>query len=174
MAQQPNIEIELEDLPRPVPEPAPARRWKANRPGDFSGPEQVPWGGAFGTPGPDTGYALHLLRAVELPMRPDEDRADVERALIHLISARASHFGRAPTREDVEVARLIFGLAPVEGLDDTLEVQLAEDRRTWVPRAARSPAKGRELAAKVSLELLTADPAEVAAALGAGVRPLGP
>ena len=62
MGQQPNMPLTMADLPRPEPHPGPARGWRAGRPGDPSSPADVPWGGAFGTPGPDTGYALRLLR----------------------------------------------------------------------------------------------------------------
>ena len=55
MGQQPNMPLTVEDLPRPEPHPAPARRWRAGRPGDPALPADVPWGGAFGTPGPDPG-----------------------------------------------------------------------------------------------------------------------
>ena len=61
MGQQPNIELEIADLPRPRPAPDPARRWKPSRPGELHSPEEVPWGGAFGTTGPDTGFVYRLI-----------------------------------------------------------------------------------------------------------------
>ena len=103
MGQQPNMPLTVADLPRPEPHPAPARPWRAGRPGDPAGPAQVPWGGAFGTPGPDTGYALHLLAGGF--HSPEEARA-----LAAIAGARASRMGRAPVAADVEAAEII--LAP--------------------------------------------------------------
>jgi len=105
MGQQPNMPLSLEDLPRAQPHPAPARRWRAGRPGDLSAPAEVPWGGAFGTPGPDAGYALRLLQ--------DRDSGGAERpALATVMGARASRLGRAPVAADAEAAEIILALAP--------------------------------------------------------------
>ncbi|MEX1208653.1 MAG: hypothetical protein WEE36_08665 [Acidimicrobiia bacterium] len=103
MGQQPNIPITVADLPRATAKPPAARRWRPDRPGDLVSPEQVPWGGAFGTPGPDTGYALRLLRrrAIEVPAGM---RDDVEAALMAIISARSSALGRAPVGPDIDLA----------------------------------------------------------------------
>ncbi len=103
MGQQPNMPLSIEDLPRPEAHPAPARRWQAKRPGDLAGPAEVPWGGAFGTPGPDTGYALRLLA-------DGAHGPEAVRALAALAGARASRLGRAPVAADVEAAEII--LAP--------------------------------------------------------------
>jgi len=100
--------LTMEDLPRPEPRPGPSRRWRAGRPGDLSSPAEVPWGGAFGTPGPDAGYAQRLLagRAGE----PGETAA-----LAVIVAARASRLGRAPVRADIAVAEAILVLLPAEG-----------------------------------------------------------
>lgn len=118
MGQQPNMPLTMEDLPRPEPHPAASRRWRAGRPGDMSSPADVPWGGAFGTPGPDTGYALHLLagRAGE----PEETRA-----LATIVSARASRLGRGPVPADVAAAEVIVALLPA----GVLPGRGAEERR---------------------------------------------
>ncbi|MFH1331478.1 MAG: hypothetical protein ABIJ48_12640 [Actinomycetota bacterium] len=104
MGQQPSIPLTVEDLPRPEARPAPARRWRADRPGDLASPTDVPWGGAFGTPGPDTGYALRLL--ADRSVGPEESRA-----LAAVMAARASQLGRAPVAADAEAAESILGLA---------------------------------------------------------------
>ena len=80
MAQQPNIELRDSDLPRPEAGPNPERRWTPDRPGDVSG-AGVPWGGAFGTPGPDAGYAIKLAAGRELLLTENEHRADANLAL---------------------------------------------------------------------------------------------
>lgn len=109
MGQQPNIPISVADLPRATAKPAAARRWRPDRPGDLVSPDQVPWGGAFGTPGPDTGYALRLLRrrAIEIPRGL---RDDVEAALMAVVSARSSALGRAPVAPDIDLAIGLLGL----------------------------------------------------------------
>jgi len=106
VGQQPNMPLTMEDLPRPEPRPGPSRGWRAGRPGDPSSPADVPWGGAFGTPGPDTGYALRLLagRAGE----PGEMSA-----LAAIVAARASRLGRAPVPADVAAAEAVLALLPV-------------------------------------------------------------
>jgi len=101
LGQPPNMPLTIEDLPRPEPHPAPARRWRARRPGDLSSPDSVPWGGAFGTPGPDTGYVLRLLADRGHGIR--ESRAPAAVA-----AARASLLGRAPVGADLEAAGIIL------------------------------------------------------------------
>ena len=103
MGQQPNMPLAVEDSPRAELRPAPARRWQASRPGDAAAPSDVPWGGAFGTPGPDTGYVLRLLA----DGRHGREEA---RALATIAGARASRLGRAPVAADLEAAEII--LAP--------------------------------------------------------------
>lgn len=103
MGQEPNIRLRFEDLPRHTPKPAPPRRWSPDRPGELTGPDEVPWGGAFGTPGPDIGFAVRIVRRMDLPGRPDQ-RSDVEAVVVTVMAARASALGRAPTRNDAELA----------------------------------------------------------------------
>ncbi|MFQ5947861.1 MAG: hypothetical protein ACE5KX_03255 [Acidimicrobiia bacterium] len=169
MGQQPNIELSIEDLPRPTPRQAAPRRWSPKRPGDLGAPEEVPWGGMFGTPGPDAGYALVLLQERGLPIAGDEEADDVETALADLMAARASHYGRAPVGEDAEVAELILGYR-LEGVDTTLLAELAELRRKWLAGLAHRPEKRRNLVAAVKLDALAAKPDEVRRRLGEGER----
>src|SRR4030042_1832111 len=104
--------LAVEDLPRPGALPAPPGRWRARRPGDLGSPGEVPWGGAFGTPGPDTGYPLGLLSERPLALAAGERRDDAEAAVAALMAARASALGRAPVAADAEVAELILGYRP--------------------------------------------------------------
>ena len=145
MGQQPNVPLQMEDLPRPELDPAPARRWVPQRPGDLSGPGESRWGGAYGTPGPDSGYALSLLAG------SSEGRdADTTAALAVLMMARASHFGRAPTSTDSEVAEAVLGLAGGSAPGGAAEV---------VRGVARSARRARELLEAVDLGVLTGEPA---------------
>ena len=107
MGQQPNIELEISDLPRPTAHTAPARSWRPERPGDLNAPGDVPTGGAFGSTGPDPGYALRLVRSIDLAVAPAEQGHNAEAAVAAIAGARAARFRRAPTLEDVEIAALV-------------------------------------------------------------------
>jgi hypothetical protein len=169
MGQQPNIELEISDLPRPTPHPAPARGWTPRRPGELNSPAEVPWGGAFGTTGPDTGYALKLVRAMDVPLAPGEHRRNVDAAVAAVAGARASHYGRAPTRKDVEVALTILGYRP-KGLPEDLIEGLARDRVAWFANLAHQPTKAQELVAAIPVAVLESVPEELLMRMGAGER----
>ena len=156
MGQQPNVEIDPSDLPRPVPDTDPPRRWRPTRPGVIVSPDQMPWGGAFGTPGPDTGWALKLVRAADLPERTD----GLEFVLAALMGARASHFGRAPVPEDLEVAKILAGLG------NGLPPDLIERRERWVESTAHEPSPGRLAVSEIEPELLALKPGEIKSRLG--------
>ncbi len=114
MAQQPNIELRISDLPRPVAGTGPQRRWRPSRPGELTG-TGVPWGGPFGTPAPDAGYALKLAAGRDLALAEHEHRADAEALVAAVAAARASRVGRAPVKADVDAAIVILGYdAPSE------------------------------------------------------------
>ena len=145
MAQQPNPEIGVAERPRSVPEPGPARSWRPDRPGEVDGPDR-PSGGAFGHPGPDTGYVLKILGAsgIDLGDRPKATSA----VLTTLAGARASHFGRAPVIGDLRVAAALLGLdagGSDARLDDILD------------HAAHEHTKGRSFLASVPIEVLAGD-----------------
>ncbi|MCH7583562.1 MAG: hypothetical protein IH941_00190 [Acidobacteria bacterium] len=103
MGHEPNIRPGLEDLPPADPTPGAPRRWSPQRPGDLGSPDDVPWGGAFGTPGPDTGFAHLIVSNRELP-GSEHHRSDVEAVVAAVMAARASALGRAPTPSDVAAA----------------------------------------------------------------------
>jgi hypothetical protein len=108
MAQQPNIELRATDLPRPMPGTGPERSWKPGRPGELTG-TGAPWGGAFGTPGPDAGYALKLVADRDLILADHEHRADAEAAVAGVAAARSSRNRRGPTIKDIDAAIVILG-----------------------------------------------------------------
>jgi hypothetical protein len=164
VGQQPNIPLSSEDLPLPGAAPAPPRRWRAGRPGDLGSPAEVPWGGAFGTPGPDAGYALRLLAGRPLALAAGERRADAERALAAVMVARASRLGRAPTAIDAEAAELLLGYGEARG------DQAAAGRRALVRRGA---AVLGELLESISPEVLVAEPGELRESLAGQGRPVG-
>lgn len=172
MGQQPKYEIGPEDRPRSVPGPAPPRRWKAARPGDLHRPEDVPSRSGFGNPGPDSGYALRLVAQADLPLDPDERRADVETTMMHLMVARASHHGKAPSKADLQFATMILGLASVDMVPATANASLATIRRHLAPRVAHSSAAARSMVGKLPPDLLGLDLDEVRHRLALGESPL--
>jgi hypothetical protein len=120
VGQEPNIRLGFEDLPRPSPKPAAPGRWRPDRPGELGGPDEVPWGGAFGTPGPDMGFAHRIVRDLDLP-GSEGDRRDVRAAVVAVMAARSSAIGRAPTAADASVALDLLdlsetGLAALRGI----------------------------------------------------------
>lgn len=143
MGQQPNVELTAAQLPKPTPEPDAARRWRPTRPGVITSPDQVPSGGAFGTPGPDTGYALLLIRALG-----PELSAGQQKVVAALMAARASRLGRAPTAEDLDVARLISGIG------DGLRPTLVERGKHWVTESVHERTPGQKAVAEAEPELL--------------------
>jgi hypothetical protein len=161
MGQQPNVPLEIEDLPRRTPKPAAARRWAPNRPGDLTEPGDVPWGGSFGTPGPDGGYALLLVRRREVTPAPGESRADLEQAIAALMVARGSRLGRAPVDADADVAEALLGV----GGDPSW-------RRPLIAGLAHKPWRAPRLVEAVDPDLLLADPDTVRSALSDREHPV--
>ncbi len=172
MGQQPNIELEISDLPRPTPRTAPARRWSPRRPGDLTVPGDVPSGGAFGSIGPDPGYALRLVRTLHLAIGPAEQAHNAEAAVAAIAGARAVHFTRAPIIEDVEVAALVLGY-DTEGVPAGLVDDLAADRPALVANIGHSSRKSTALIALVASDVLASTADEVRARMAAGERLLG-
>ena len=169
MGQQPNIELEIADLPRPRPAPDPARRWSPRRPGELHTPEEVPWGGAFGTTGPDTGFVYRLIAERDLALAPGEDHHDAEAGVAALAAARASYFGRAPTGRDVDAAMTILGYV-TEGFPDDLIAGLQTARQAWLTNLGHDPSRARTLVASVPVENLAAPIDSLRTRMAAGER----
>jgi hypothetical protein len=151
VAQQPNFELDPSDLPRRGLDTSPARRWSAkSKPGVITGPGEVPSGGSFGTPGPDTGWALKIIRHVS----PQQD-PDAEKVLAAIMAARAASFGRAPIPEDLEVARLLCGMG--EGLP----LELSARARRWFAAVPHERSKGRTAVAALDPTQLKMKPDEL-------------
>lgn len=143
MAQQPNVELSPADLPKPALEPAPARRQRIPRPGVITVPDDKPTGAGFGTPGPDTGWALRIISQASL----EEDSPALRKLLAALMGARAAHFGRAPIHEDLEVALAIVGLG------HRRSEELDARRERWVTLTAHEKSPGRFAVADAGADL---------------------
>ncbi len=88
----------------------PAPRWQASRPGEVA--LSPGWEGELlGSPAPDAGYVLKLLRMVEPSITGVEgtDRLDLRAAIQVTALRRASVLGRAPTLSDLEWALAYWG-----------------------------------------------------------------
>jgi hypothetical protein len=157
VAQQPNIELARGDLPRPELGPH-ATAWFQDRPGEITTPDQAEWGGAFGRPGPDTGWALKLVTSTDFD-RGDRPAA-LEKIVASVAGARAAKAGRGPTTEDVEVALTLLGLR-TEGLPDDVVAILADTRSAAVDHAAHERDKGRSFIDSVPIDQLMATPADL-------------
>ena len=155
MGQQPNIELEMGDLPRRTDQPGPPRRWSPRRVGELGSPADVPVGGRFGNPGPDAGYALTLLDEREIATTAGEHRRDAVAAIAAVMKARAAAFGRAPVIGDAEVAEVILGYAGPE------RPGLAARRAAAIAGLAHHAAASRPLVAAIDREALVATPDEV-------------
>ena len=169
MGQQPNIELEMADLVRPVAHPSAPDRWSPARPGELSGPADVPWGGAFGTPGPDTGFVYRLLAESGYEAAEGERTSDVLAALAAVAAARASLVGRAPTTTDVKVAGLLLGFE-TDGLPKAVIDGLVADRGAWFSDMAHKPARARTLVGAIDPEVLALGPDELWPRVAAGER----
>ncbi len=133
MGQQPNIELEISDLPRPRRRPDPARGWVPGRPGELGGPEDMQSGAGFGITGPDSGYALSLVGARSYELAAGEHRSNTDAGLAAVAAARSAVFRRGPTGGDVEVAMVLLGLDP--STPDALRASLGENRVKWFAAA---------------------------------------
>lgn len=169
MGQQPNIELEISDLPRPRRKPDPARGWVPDRPAELGGPGDMQWGGGFGTTGPDSGYALSLIGARHFELAEGEHRGNVDVALAAIVAARASLYGRGPTGKDVDLALVLLGLDP--DTPESLSSELAGKRKQWFAAAGHHPGRLYAFVSALDSDVLrlTADEARARMASGSSL-----
>lgn len=151
MAQQPNVELTLDDLPRPTPQPGSAKKARDDKPGIPKGPADVPRGGRFGTTGPDPGWALHLLSQVELP----DDDPRLPKVVTGLMLARSAVLGRAPVPEDIEVALVLCGY-----FDDPPR-EIVERRKRWLQAVPHETRPGETAVAEIDRSVLVNKPEQI-------------
>ena len=166
MGQQPNIELEIADLPRPRPKPDPARAWSPERPGELGGPQDAQFGAGFGTVGPDSGYALTLVKARAVELVEGERRSNTDVALAAIASARAAMYGRAPTGKDVDLALVLLGLDP--GSPETRRQAMGEARKRWFAAVAHHPGRLHGFIASLDPSTLSLSAEEARARVASG------
>ena len=149
MGQQPNIELDIDALPRGAHEPGAPSGWKPTRPGEILSPAAMPVGGVFGNPSPDGGWIVKLVREAEYK-RAGRALDDV---VVAVASARASVFGRGPVPDDVEAALVVLGLRE-DGLPPELLERVRERRTSWLAKTAHEPVRGRAALDAIGREFL--------------------
>lgn len=141
MAQPDYVPLQGQQRVRPAEPMPPAKPWTATRPGEMVG-LRPPVGPAFGSPGPDQGYALTLAaRFVDrLLLAEGEHPADAVAGCVPVALKRASLLGRAPVVYDLELAFMLFGF-----LGDAPK-ELVAFRHEWFAGAAHAYWKQRAIA----------------------------
>lgn len=138
MAVDPYVPTRPEDAPRRSVAIPPAVGWKAVRPGDLDPAEPIrKKGNLFGTPGPDSGYALTLAEGFHDRINPvfPETVHDAEALAAQFAMRRGGVLGRAPIQLDVELGLTLFGWLGDPPAD------LVEWRRLAVANAAHDYAR---------------------------------
>lgn len=164
MAQPDYVPVSPADRVRQTDKLPPARAWTATRPGEIPG-LRPPRGDSFGTPGPDTGYALTLAGRFRdrVVLADGEHVDDVLSGAVGIAIKRAALFGRAPVVYDVELALSLFGY-----IGDAARSDLVEFRRPLFETAAHNYWEQRGIADVVPEETLRLTHGEVASAVGRG------
>lgn len=89
------------------------------------------------------GYALVIIRAHGSDLNDGQ-----KKVVAALMAARASRLGRAPTPEDLEVARLVAGIG------DGLPANFVERGIRWVTESGHERTPGRQALTEAEPELL--------------------
>ena len=163
MAQPDYVPLSSADRVRPSDRLPPAQHWYQDRPAEVAKP-RPPMGGRSGYPGPDQGYGMLLAQQFEerLELAEGERAEDAIAGCVGVGLRRASIFGRAPVKPDMELAYTIWGFlgdAPPELVEmrkplfqGTAKAYL--DQRALVDRVAETALRGTVAAAR---ELLRSD-----------------
>lgn len=124
-------------------------------------PTGMPEGDGFGRQGPDQGYALKLVKqfADQVYLHEGERWEDAAAGCVLVGLKRASLFGRAPVRHDLEIAFRLWGY-----LDADVPAELAEVRRDAFDRVDNPHhyLEARRIIDVVPAEVLRQSPAQVA------------
>lgn len=143
--------------------------WRADRPGDHVAGQRPPSGAAFGSPGPDQGYALLLARRFEprLQLSRGERGDDAVAGCLGVALRRASLFHRAPVTPDLELAFGIWGFLTLQPPED-----LVAFRRPLFASAAHHYWDQRDIAGLVPEATLRLEPADAIERLATAWRAL--
>jgi hypothetical protein len=147
---------------------SPPRRpdsWRADRPGDHDGPQEL--GDRFGAPGPDQGYALKVADELFRPrlILGDVHADDAVAGCVGVALKRAALFGRAPTTHDLRAAFRMWGF-----LDVSPDPGLVELRDRWFAEVAHPHhyAEQRRIVDAVSDDVLRRPHADIESTYAGG------
>jgi hypothetical protein len=115
----------------------------------------------FGSPAPDGGWAMRIIRASDLP---DED-PDLKLVLAALMVARAAALGRGPIKEDLDVALVLCGY----GFEAKPEV--IQRRHRWLKAVHHDVRPGESAVAEVDVDMIVNKPEQVRWALSHSSEP---
>lgn len=126
----------------------------------------------FGTPGPDSGYALKILDDIwsRLLVGAGDERHDLEAALVATALRRTSLEGRAPIAEDLEWAAVYWGILSDLGPPGAASPSglSAEARGHLFGGCSHDFELQREIASRPADDLLALSPDGLAAGGGRG------
>lgn len=169
MAQPEFVPVNADDRVRvsemlPVPDP-----WVPDRPGDVKATGGQPTGPWLGSSGPDQGYALRLASQLrdQIKLTHREHLEDVIVGCVEVAMKRASLFGRAPVRADLEVACTIWGY-----LDDSPDPELLAFRRVMFAGVTHHYGDRRAIVDHVPEATLRLTPQDVGIRAASGWRDL--
>jgi hypothetical protein len=109
------------DAPTHVP-----NGWTAHRPGEVE--VRQPSGTRLGSPGPDQGYALKLVKEFhgKLHLTDGENAHDAESGCLAIAMKRSSMFGRAPVIHDLTLAFTLWGYLDADAPAELVELRKAK------------------------------------------------
>ncbi len=167
MAQPEYVPFTSADRVRAGARLPPAQRWFQDRPAEVARPGP-PMGGRFGYPGPDQGYGMLLAEKFEerLELSEGERAEDAIGGCLGVGLRRASLFGRAPVKPDMELAFTIWGF-----LGDAPD-ELVGMRKPLFQGTAKAYLDQRAIVVRVAEPALRSTPAEVRALLRSDWRSL--
>ncbi len=165
MPTDPFVAVEHDDAPRHRQNlPAgvaypPSRKSRRNRPGDVEVGQ--PSGPLLGNPGPNIGYALGLAKraSAEFVLGAHEQREDAAAVVAEIAMKRASQFGRAPAKHDIEIAIALLGY------DGSAAKDFVEKRQRAIHEAAHHYQPRRAIIDTLSDDLLRRSAPELRAAV---------
>ncbi len=168
MAQPDYVPLSSVDRVRPADRLPPARQWFQDRPAEVGGRRGHPTGGRFGSPGPDQGYGMLLAEQFEerLELAEGERAEDAIAGCLGVGLRRASLFGRAPVKPDMELAFTVWGF-----LGDAPD-ELVQMRKPLFQGTAKAYLDQRAIADRVAVSTLRSTPARVREQLGSDWRSL--
>jgi len=156
MAQPDYVPLSSVDRVRPADHLPPAQQWFQDRPAEVGRPGP-PMGGRFGSPGPDQGYGMLMAEQFEelLQLAEGERAEDAIAGCLGVGLRRASLYGRAPVKPDMELAFIVWGF-----LGDAPD-ELVQMRKPLFQGTAKAYLDQRAIAARVAETTLRSTPALV-------------